>query len=167
MKYKIIIPMIVCLLLVVTVTAEPRIRIQNIEDVNDNNFLNLNENNHPVSYNGYVIGEEEVNFYFNIRDYERNEEGNNSRYLRSLETTLENDVLEWCLAQDNNGACSRFINSNEEQEFNGRKIKTIKMQVDEEREVIRERMLEIKQEIRRNRNPLRNFLEGLEGLFEV
>lgn len=163
---KIIIPIIVCLLLVITITlanprveylANPRVEYQRVETINNNNFLNVSENLN-VNYVGYQREEEYVMFFFSITDYERNQEGINYRVLRSMDTTLDNDVLSYCIRNRN---CNDFITPNNKVDFRNRSIETLQYQVTKEKNIVRNRISEIKDLIRRDDN-IDNYLEDLE-----
>lgn len=165
---KITLTIMVCLLLVTIVTANPILIQRDVEIVDDNDFLRIN----PIEiinpgYNGYQKEQEYVLFYFNVTTFNRVQDINmnmiNKKILESIDTQLSREVLDFCIPRND---CRRFIIENEIQiinyPFNNKTVETISMQRNRKLDRIRNKINEIKIEIRRDENDLDEYLRGLE-----
>lgn len=139
-------------------------------ELSDNDILDLKDNvNLDVSYNSYAIDDETIIFYFDMDDYNRNEnngEFTNVKIRKTFEASLDTNVLISCLKENDDKYCyDNYINndkmviiSNEQEE---KEIAPIKMQLNEEIAAIRNKIESYKTEIRADRSPIRNFIESL------
>ena len=139
-------------------------------ELSDNDILDLKDNvNLDVSYNRYAIDDETIIFYFDMDDYNRNEnngEFTNVKIRKTFEAGLDTNILISCLEENDDKYCyDNYINndkmviiSNEQEE---REIAPIKMQLNEEITAIRNKVESYKTEIKADRSPIRNFIESL------
>lgn len=167
---KIIIFGIVFLMMFTLVSADNFRRVGELED---NDILNINEDRIndrlDIVYEGSSTIDETIIFYFNMNDFRRDEvEGEfiNFEIRKRFGTSLDIEILNSCLAENNNDYCyNTFIDNNNtviiengEEEI---EIAPIKKQLIEEVNAIKNKVRIYKIEIRRNRNPIVNFIEGL------
>lgn len=141
-----------------------------LEELTDNEILDLSDNlNLDASYESYAINDETLIFYFNLDDYRRTEnngEFTNTKVRNKFEASLDVNAIVSCLDDNEGDYCyDTFINGNEKVIIaNGdeeKDIAPIKMQLNEEITAVRNKVESYKGEIRRDRNPIINFIESL------
>jgi len=158
---KLIIFGIALLLVITSVNA-----YEVLEELSDNELLNLEDNlDLDVSYGSYLINDDEIIFSFDIDDYKRRD-GANLKIRRTFEAVLDVNILISCLEENDGNYCyDAYINGNElviiENDQEETETAPIRMQLNEEITAIRNKVSNYQNEIRADRNPLRNFIEGL------
>ena len=111
------------------------------EELSDNEFLNLgNDINLEVSYENYVVNDEEIIFYFEMDDYNR-DDGNNFRIRKRFEAMLETEMLVTCLEENDNDYCyDNYINGDSIVVVDEDEVIPVKMQLTEEVTSIRNKV---------------------------
>jgi hypothetical protein len=162
MKRIIILTIMILLLLPISL-ADRNIRV--IEDIEDNDFLRIRGDNIDldIEYLGYQIinHRETIVFNFDMDDYERR--GNvNRRVRKTFEASIDTSVLQECLTKEDIEFCkNKYILS----QNNDEGVRPILFQRNEEVNNIRNNINIQQEEIRENRNPIINFLNGLVNVF--